>query len=308
MSLKCSLLGHSFGETTVEREREEEGSEVVITITELETCTRCGETRVVSENKEVTALEAHGEGPATDAAAGATGGPPGESGGTHPAVDPDADVESGDPESADEPDRTDDAEILGDDGTEGSAQAQARSEPTNIPDAEGGEASAGKDVQAGEEDAVIIDAEEGEETRAGPDQADAGESEEDAGAWPESEDGTEEPAGGNGDAERVATDVTGPSEGGRTPGAWPEEDDDADAGDAAMDEWPEETKRDVGDEGDAGPAIDETTSEAVTVPEGMYKCSECGFTTEVESSSLRAGDFCPECRRGTLVQREDAGS
>ena len=57
MGIKCSLLGHRFGETTVERDREEDGTEVVITITEFETCTRCGETRVVSENKEVTTLE-----------------------------------------------------------------------------------------------------------------------------------------------------------------------------------------------------------------------------------------------------------
>ena len=57
MSLKCSILGHRFDETAVERDRQEDGSEVVITITELETCTRCGETRVVSENKEVRTLE-----------------------------------------------------------------------------------------------------------------------------------------------------------------------------------------------------------------------------------------------------------
>ncbi|MFW6018859.1 MAG: DUF7093 family protein, partial [Halapricum sp.] len=57
MSLKCSIFGHSFEESTVEREREEQGSEVVITIREVQTCTRCGERRVVSENKEVTTLE-----------------------------------------------------------------------------------------------------------------------------------------------------------------------------------------------------------------------------------------------------------
>ncbi|MFA9515744.1 hypothetical protein ACERIT_00745 [Halopenitus sp. H-Gu1] len=56
MGLRC-LLGHDFGEPTVEREREEEGDQVVITVREIEECDRCGERRVVSENKEVTTLE-----------------------------------------------------------------------------------------------------------------------------------------------------------------------------------------------------------------------------------------------------------
>lgn len=56
MGLKCSLLGHSFGEATVEREREERGSEVVTIVREREECSRCGEERVVSENKEVTSV------------------------------------------------------------------------------------------------------------------------------------------------------------------------------------------------------------------------------------------------------------
>lgn len=56
MGLKCSLLGHSFGETDVEREREERGSEVVTIVKEVERCSRCGEVRVLSENKEVTSI------------------------------------------------------------------------------------------------------------------------------------------------------------------------------------------------------------------------------------------------------------
>jgi hypothetical protein len=56
MGLKCSLLGHSFDETDVEREREERGSEVVTVVNEVERCSRCGETRVISTNKEVTSI------------------------------------------------------------------------------------------------------------------------------------------------------------------------------------------------------------------------------------------------------------
>jgi ssDNA-binding Zn-finger/Zn-ribbon topoisomerase 1 len=62
MSLKCSVFGHRFGGAELARERRERDDEVVITITETETCERCGERRVVSENKEVTTLETPSEG------------------------------------------------------------------------------------------------------------------------------------------------------------------------------------------------------------------------------------------------------
>ncbi|WP_135826814.1 DUF7093 family protein [Halorussus ruber] len=57
MSLRCSLLGHSYGEAEIEREREEQGSEVVVTVREFEECERCGDRKVVTENKEVTAIQ-----------------------------------------------------------------------------------------------------------------------------------------------------------------------------------------------------------------------------------------------------------
>ncbi|WP_435145079.1 DUF7093 family protein [Halobaculum sp. P14] len=66
MGLRC-LLGHNFTEPQTEREREERGDEVIITITEVKECKRCGETRVVSENKEVTAVEDLIDGPADPA-------------------------------------------------------------------------------------------------------------------------------------------------------------------------------------------------------------------------------------------------
>jgi hypothetical protein len=56
MGLRC-LLGHDFGEPETERQRNEEGSEVVVTVREVKTCQTCGETRVVSENKEIKSIE-----------------------------------------------------------------------------------------------------------------------------------------------------------------------------------------------------------------------------------------------------------
>ncbi|PSQ05138.1 hypothetical protein BRC92_03070 [Halobacteriales archaeon QS_4_69_31] len=269
MSIKCSLLGHDFGETAVEREREEDGSEVVITITELETCTRCGETRVVSENKEVTTMETP-----DDARQG--GGSGADAGGTSPST---GGTGSSSGSGADYDPDGDDAEILDDDGGETDAQAQARG--ATIPDA-AADAPADADPDP-EDDAVIIDGDAPAE--AGDDATGDGAT----GEWPEETEADGDVAGDPMDEWPEETEATGDV-----------------AGDP-MDEWPEETKRDAGgDAAAAGPTLDETASPTVTVPEGIFKCSECEFTTEVESSSLRAGDFCPECHRGTLVQHEDA--
>lgn len=57
MSLWCSLLGHRFEGSEVEREREERGDEVVTVSREVELCSRCGARRVVSENTEVRTVE-----------------------------------------------------------------------------------------------------------------------------------------------------------------------------------------------------------------------------------------------------------
>lgn len=81
MGLRC-LLGHNFGEPEVERDREEDGNEVVITVREVKECTRCGDQQVVSENKEITSLDqltneaAVAEEQAETERAGATGADP----------------------------------------------------------------------------------------------------------------------------------------------------------------------------------------------------------------------------------------
>lgn len=143
MGLTCSLLGHAFEADGVEREREQRGDEVVTVVRETETCSRCGEQRVVSETTEVTSVldrdetalgaDAGGEEAAPDRNAGApTSGaldgmvdradaeerddvargevdPSGDDSEepTHPRVDPDEDYDP--PEDPSE----EDAEILG---------------------------------------------------------------------------------------------------------------------------------------------------------------------------------------------------
>jgi DNA-directed RNA polymerase subunit RPC12/RpoP len=433
MSLKCSLLGHRFDESAVEHDRQEDGSEVVIVTTELEACSRCGETRVVSENKEVRTTEAPEDAAesanlpfdgspddpdeAVDTAAetgteligdAETGGTAGDAGdedatatagaddtvtaddaptggeilgddgasaddgstaddgvtatdeatadeevtaddaadevgaadeaatavegsadeGATESVDDspagvDAAADDGDADdSTDSED--DDAEILGSDDAgstdpEADAQAQARGDPTSIPDADsgadaaavGGDSGAGAGVDSDDEDvtddAVIIDGDSATER--------------DSGEWPE-----ETPSGATADSAEEATeesdvehieddsvvwsgeddDATDESQSGSADADWPEEES-ATAEDGPLGEWPEETMPDEMDDAESGPTLEQAASPTITVPEGMYKCSECGFTADVESSPHRAGDFCPECHRGTLVQDEDGG-
>jgi ssDNA-binding Zn-finger/Zn-ribbon topoisomerase 1 len=203
MSLKCSVFGHQFGDADITREREENDSEVVITITETETCERCGETRVVSENKEVTTLET-------------------------------PDVAGDETDSGDE-----------DEGGDGVEEVTG-SHP--LPDHDpGGPSVPTADTDPDSDDAVILDDEDE----------------------------------------------------GREPGEWPEEAEETEEGD----DWAPGT-----DAGDFPPVEEEQpdvepAGEAVSVPEGEFYCPECGFTTAVESSSLREGDFCPECSRGSLVNK-----
>lgn len=244
MSLKCSLFGHDFADPEIEREREEQGSEVIITITETETCQRCGETRVVSENKEVTSLETPSDIVGDDLAE------EGDESGTEPAPDPET-------ATADESD-------FGDEGVPDEVDP-------DVPDA-GPEET----VDADADDAVILDEEDE------PDE----DGERAPGEWPDEDEDAAEPE------DEAAAAV----EGDRPTGEWPDEDEGGDDPD-----WAPDIERDF-DPAESGPDV-EPTDDAITVPEGEFHCPECGFSTAVESSSLREGDFCPECHRGTLTQQ-----
>ncbi|KOX93597.1 hypothetical protein AMS69_06625 [Haloarcula rubripromontorii] len=282
MGLKCSVLGHKYGETTVEREREEQGSEVVITIQERETCERCGNTRIVSENKEVTAIETPSDiasdlvedesesettssesSPADEPAAG-TSEPTDEgaegSDGWDSVDDP---VEAPGDTGLDDTDggepvdpSADDAEIIDDsdegDEESGDVELDEPSTTVDVPDAESEEPVTEDETDPEKDDGLIL----GEEEES-------------------------EPAGDD-----------------RQPGEWPDEP--GDDGDG----WsPETMPVDTG--ADDNSSVEPTSDSAVTVPEGEFACPECGFTTEVESTSLRAGDFCPECHKGSLITRDE---
>ena len=301
MAIKCSLLGHRFDGTEVEEEREEQGSEVVITIEEIEICDRCGERRVISENKEVTSLAA------SDQAESAPEPEPD----SEPDAEPDlAESSGGDTgsEPAPGPDMDaaeDDAELLdaGGDTTDTATVAEPDPEPDI---ATAGGTPVDDEPTAEDDGAVILGDDETPEREPGEWPEGAAPPEDEAEPGPEAIEGaTTEAVGESGDAtvEDAGTDEW-PDEYGyeeqstNAPAVdWPEADDGGGEG------WePDEnlTQRIDSDVEPAGTAT-------VTVPEGEFYCPECEFTTLVEASSLRAGDFCPSCHRGNLEHRsEDA--
>ena len=57
MGLRCSVLGHRYGERERIEERDDQGSEVVVATREVKTCDRCGEELVISESKEITSTQ-----------------------------------------------------------------------------------------------------------------------------------------------------------------------------------------------------------------------------------------------------------
>jgi hypothetical protein len=332
MGLKCSLFGHAFDERDVVQERDSTGSEVVTIVKQVERCTKCGSTRVVSTNKEVvSAAGASADGgvdsgtslrtPGTDAGGAGDGaiGTPDQLGATGPAG-PEAAAEPAG--AAEEP-----SAAPGDDG--GLGTVLDPDEPADAGESDGVDGTGFEtNGEPADEDAAILD-EGGDATAAATgaaagvaDTADTTESTDPAPpAATDAETDTDETPPETEDAE-ILTDEQ-PSD--RAPGQWP--------GDEAGEAWTPDplggddepdTPADDAEptvEAEAEPAgtdgeTPDTTAEpapdvepepaataSFTVPEGHYRCPECGHTIPAESS-FRRGDACPECVHGYL----EAGS
>ncbi|PHQ40957.1 hypothetical protein Z052_17335 [Halorubrum sp. C191] len=368
MGLRC-LLGHDFGEPELQREREEEGDEVVTTVKEVKTCARCGETQIVSENTEVTTMEQL----ADEAAANAGGETAGASAAAPTRDDaPDAAEEGAGPGTAS--------------GGVGAADAGTADEGVTLDEEPG----------AGSDDAVILDDGAAADEPAGPTDAapaadrvdaatgaaDGPNAPDDAGS-PDGADPADEdtevlgaggesasapsppaetesgaPSGDDADAEGddgVILDEDEEPADDRERGAWPEVDEE-DAGADGATAWPDHGGEDegfsaeVGEGGDAdvefgggltpeaadGREEQESATEYVKAPddgEGAtfdaggeggtgitrgespeletvgddapteYYCPECGMVRAADGSSMRAGDICPECKRGYVDER-----
>jgi len=306
MGLRC-LLGHDFTEPETEREREEDGDEMVATVREVKTCRRCGERQIVSENKEVTTIRTPDEvgideretaaasdvggasdaGDASDADDAPDAGEAGVEAEPGPG-DPEADERATDPEA-------DDAEILDDDGERdrGEWHDDDRPEDGETPSvedvrAEGDESEADETEVEGTEpvddDAEIIDADPGEES------------------WPD-HDGEDEGFDAEAGKGETGTDV--PFGGGLAPEGEREATGDA-ADDSTGDAGYVGRDPDVGDLASDAGHIERAEETERTVPgvRAEYFCPNCGTSERADDSSLRPGDICPECRRGYIGERE----
>jgi hypothetical protein len=288
MGVTCSLLGHDYGPEETDRQREERGEEVIVTVREVRVCSRCGTELVTSENTEVrpvrSASERDTEEDAPDTPPTAEDGPanprsPGTTAG--PEIDIDADVG---PETSDDTEATGgDAVILGadedDEDTRPSGEwpdaddtRLAEDHPDSTPSDSSDDEEAGEDEDTETE---ILGSEPGD-TESEPDDTSADPS-------PGQESGT--------DPERAAGDWPDPGPGG---------------GEDGFDAAPPDESADDDDliepePGGAGAAVpsshDEPSGDVVLV------CPSCGFSLDAIGSSHRSGDICPECKRGYLSER-----
>ncbi|WP_224332931.1 DUF7093 family protein [Haloprofundus halobius] len=285
MGLRC-LLGHDFGETELEREREENGEEMVVTIREVKTCDRCGETQIVSENKEVTAV------PGPDSALGdddATTGVAAETELTGDTIEEqfEGDDDFEPPQSAEE----DDGIILDDEET---AEPEPERQPGEWPEANVGDDS----------DDRMPTVEEVEGAEAADEGGSDADATDDPTPWPEVDGDDEgfdaEPSDGS------PSDVT-------FGGLAPERADDEteyesrNGYDAEFIANGDEQLNGASDTADGFTRDESAAVELETRSEDVpteYVCPECGLTRPSNGSSLRAGDICPECRRGYIAERE----
>jgi len=318
MGLRC-LLGHEYANREVEREREERGDEVVVTYRTVETCERCGERRIVSENKEVRPVR----NPADETVATGLGGTGG--------VTPDPDAETEPPEV----DETDVGEVLEEDADDPAPapspavaeESERGEEPGPAPtgaeaDAETGGGNEDEDEDGDEDgnedrvdDAVILDDDgssvdrgHGEWPGAGADGDADPDPTAEAGTTEAVDDGTTVVSGGDGwpdpdgedegfDAEPgdgTASDVT--FGGGLTP-------EETAGGDATNGTAAAGGGTAAGKQFVAAEEVEPVTGDR-TDGETEFFCPNCGHSRTAGGSSMRAGDICPDCHQGYIAERE----
>ncbi|USZ70546.1 DUF7093 family protein [Natronosalvus halobius] len=325
MALRCSLLGHDFGETEVDREREERGSEVVVTVTEYQRCQRCGEKNVISENTEVTALGPDTAARSPDESASDQPPSPGiddpASGGLQDGESTEeAATSAGDPSDAAEVDVEAEAEAVAGDADETAEEDEDGDDDLEIPTDENGDPITDDAEILTEPDPDDGDREHGEWPESddvGPPVGSAAEPT----AWPE-EEGAD--GDGNGDDSSVESDDlettfveedvgagantnvnTGENETVTENEATRDEPvtDDAVFVDAEPEPSPQQSDSYTGiASAQAAPDPSKATTQGGANTE--FFCPQCSFVAPGDRGSLRAGDICPECRKGYLGERE----
>ena len=278
MGLRCSLLGHEYGEPEIERSRDEQGNEVVITVTEFQRCTHCGTASVISENTEVSTTEGARSWPEVSNRESATSaGNPNQSSQDDPNREPRPDPATrGEPDPVTTP-RTD--------TNPESGRVRPRERPARR-SSRTDSWSATANYDPDQDDAEILEEEpEGrrpgewpthEDERAAPNPGAT------AGRWPETG-GDDEGFSATADEEALAdVEVGGKSN------------DDRDRNVTS-------TETVVGFErASSAPVADRPVGSGIA---GDLVCPSCGADGLGDRPSLRVGDICPECHRGYIAER-----
>ncbi|GAB7009847.1 DUF7093 family protein [Halorubrum trueperi] len=321
MGLRC-LLGHDFGEPELQREREEDGNEVVTTVTEVKTCARCGETQIVSENTEVTTMEQlTDEVAAASADAASTKSPSGGSSPPGSAAEPERTGGAADERAADiavdfdETEATDDDAVILDDGPsqagEGKPTAGDDSAAADAPMSDDSTATVAEsepDTKSSAEDdgAELLDdgPSAGDAEKDDGEEADALEGGDGVSEYVEYPDG--EPTGTSTNDEEdaetddgVILDEDGDSSGDRERGAWPAVDEDETAG-AEPTPWPEQRGDDEGfsaeiDDGEAEGAVEFGGGLTPEVADGSIDDADAEY---VEAPERNSNDYAGDPGRG----------
>lgn len=293
MGLRC-LIGHDFGEPQIERDRDEQGDEVVVTIREFKECARCGHRRTVSENKEITSLAPSEPDPDPEPADSTTTGASGAAGESFENVS--AAEDDGvilKDESDGEPERGHGewpaADVEGDPPSAAAVTANGEvepaAEPTDEPPTEPAE-PATDESPAEPADSTTED----EPKRI---EADTNH------PWPEVDEGADEgydaeASDGESPPDSFADDYS------------TETTDDAAGADEMVETAPTGSGSGIVSD-NPGPTPGAQQRETPGV-ETVFVCPSCGHRMSSAGSSLRPGDICPECGKGYLAERQSDGS
>lgn len=310
MGLRC-LIGHDFRDPQTEREREERGDEVIVTVREYRSCARCGHQQVVSEGKEVRArsegrspeadpreaVEASTDEPETPENYGEIAAedhgiileddeeevPSDRQYGEWPAVDDEGDGVGDDPVPWPEVDFDDEPVIEeAEPNPWPETDEAANDEGFDAEPSDGGPAEA-VEFRGGLTPERSADARDDDQVTVGedddPPEDDAEILEESLPNEPPTDDTPDEPP------ETDEEPVTSSSS--MAPEQQPSTDDPPRSGIAS-----------------ASPTPSPSGQHRAIGTETEYVCPACEHTQPTTRSSLRPGDICPECGRGYLAERE----
>ena len=318
MGLRCSLLGHDFGDVVVERDRDVRGEEIVVTERELRECRRCDAESIITENTEVRRKRPK-DAERDESPAGGPGSP------HDTATDADANpedatslVEEAEESAAEREQEAEDAIILDDTDPEPKPEETPATgeSPDETPTT--GESS----VETSSTGGSPVTAEDETETTGpgGSGHAETPPEESDPNAANEDGDGAgrqrheDAPSSGS---ETAANDVASESK-------WPNDPEPADSsgqsegetdtGAASVREPTGESAFEFDDEevtnqspGDPSSGITSAGPIDTTAPpdgglEGVLRCPACDFAVPIAHSANRPGDICPECHAGYLAE------